>query len=114
LLLAEKAMNKEYDAGALVLLLQELDVYKGTSNLRIKDKTYSKVDAYVTCLAAYDAAVFPTSDPDVRTLKKKKKAIIETLFPGCNRLSGNAHDAEEKARLANEAREAEKKRLFGN
>ena len=45
------------------------------------------------------------------TLEKEMKSI-ERLLPECNRLSGNAHDEEEKARLGKATREAEKKRLF--
>lgn len=45
---------------------------------------------------------------------RSQKDIIESLLPECNRLSGNAHDKEEKERLGKKQREAEKKQLFGD
>jgi hypothetical protein len=40
-------------------------------------------------------------------------AILWTLFPECNRLSGNAHDKDERERLQEMKKEEERTRLFG-
>ena len=98
--------------GHLALLLMELIEYKeigrydGDYNGGFKE--YVQVDVYVACLAGYDTAVvLPRTgkiEPEVYALMKKQEAVIAELLPECNRLSGNAHEAEEKLRLSQKSR----------
>jgi len=107
LFLAEKALKEPYTEVEIWLLLDELDDYKTIGrydgDYEGGFKEYDQIDVYVACLAGYDTAVILPStgkiSPSVYALMKEREAIIETLLPQCNRLSGNAHDEEEKLRL---------------
>ena len=98
LFLFEKARKKKLnDEYYILLLLWDMNSYKNETN---------KIDAYVACRACYhkNERVYTSAD----------KKILESLLPECNRLSGNVHDEEEKARNEGKRLEAEKKKLFSN
>lgn len=119
LLLAEKALKKKYDAIGISFLLRELKSKKSigrTSSADIARKAGLvfpkpvKIDAYIACWAAYDSEpLTPSRDYGEY---KRTLAIIMSLLPECNRLSGNAHAEKEKTRLENKRLEAEKDNLF--
>jgi len=106
------------------LLLRKLDQYKrfgrdgqflfdGASFGVYRTGVY-RVDVYIACLAGYQLAYAGSDASDsLRESMTELRKFIETLFPECNTLTGNAYDKDEKARLEKKAQEAEKRELFG-
>lgn len=145
--LAEKTLKEKYSESGLSLIIMRLGEYKSKNGaslsyqikwldkwLEIGRLKVDKIDAYLTCLAAYEqalkASAFSASRGlaardrqdarsmqsafDAAGLSKSEADIVLRLLTECNRLSGNAHDEEEKARLGLNLREDEKKKLFSN
>ena len=122
LFVAEKALKEKYSEAGLSLLLMKLSTYKslgrsGSADIVSKGgltfPKIDKVDAYIACWAGHDTTHTNSNNLDVYRLQEKNRAIIYSLLPECNRLSGNANDDKEKTRLENKQREAESKQLFG-
>jgi len=128
-ILAENTFKRqyaEYDLYKLLrgILLCKLGKFGGGASgdyhyfKQYASTRYETVDLYVVCLASYKEQPATSTDAYIQSL------FMESLFPECNRLSGNAHDKEEKVRLdtmakdrAEEAKrkatEAEKREIFG-
>jgi len=132
LFLAESKSSMKRSESDIKMLVEYLSSYLGGrwswssgtdtrgrySRILGRDVRFNKVDHYVACLADYDAVNYFGSELRKRFPEELDRYagilnIIESLLPECNRLSGNAHDAIERSRLAKKAQEEEKKQLFG-